>query len=278
MKADNPLSREFLLTYPAEAARVLEQVSAEHVAALFLELSPQMAASVMASMLPQKAAACLQRMDMAMLTKLLAELPVSSAARIYRLLSVALQEELPARLPDKSWGPIRRYLAYPPEAIGALLNPNVDMLPENVTVGEAMRRIERLGHAVGSELYIIDDAHRLVGMLETGRLLASNHHARLRDIMNRKLQPLSVHVSATSAMLHPAWKTRRQLPVVERDNTLLGMLEYSSLQEMLSTKEDIVAHDPLANLISLAGLYWLSLAQLLDSLMSTSRYGRGRRP
>ena len=41
MKVNNPLSRDFLLGYPAEAARVLEVISADHVAALFNELSPQ---------------------------------------------------------------------------------------------------------------------------------------------------------------------------------------------------------------------------------------------
>ena len=40
MKVDNPLSREFILRYPVNSARVLEQVSPEHVAAYLKELDP----------------------------------------------------------------------------------------------------------------------------------------------------------------------------------------------------------------------------------------------
>lgn len=277
MKIDNPLTREFLLQYPVDAARALEQVSADHVAALFSELPVQRGSSVMASMLPERAAACLGVMPAVSAAKLLTELPAASAARVYRLLDTTKQDELSAHLSEKTRMLIHRYLAHPPQSAGALLDAAVDMLPDNITVAEAMHRIERLDDAIAAEIYIIDDAHHLVGMIELGKLLVSNHHARLRDIMNRKTQPLSAHASGETLLAHPAWAKRRRLPVVERDNTLVGVLNHSDLMDSMGGVETSGSRDPLENLLSLAGLYWLSVAQLLDGLLNSAGSGkRGR--
>lgn len=275
MKVDNPLTREFILSYPAEAARVLEQVSAEHVAALLSEIPIKISAPVVTAMLPESAAACLEEMAASLAAKLVTELPLSSSARIYRLLAPSKQEELSAHLSDKNRSRIRRYLEYPPVSAGALLAPRIDMLPDNVTVAEAIRRIERFDHPVSCRLYIIDDAHRLVGMIDLGRLLTSNHHAMLRDTMTRKTQSVSAHATVETLLSHPGWATRRRLPVVERDNTLVGILDYNNLREAAGETEAASARDPLENLLSLAGLYWLSVAQLLDSVLGTASPGKG---
>ena len=155
MKIDNPLSREFLLSYPRDAARVLENVSEEHVAALFSELPPQTSAPVMAFMLPENASACLGQMTLPSAAKLLAELPISYAARVYRLLAVEKQDAVLALLTEKTRKRIQRYLQYPAHSAGALLNPKIDTLPQNITVTEAIHRIEQLGRTAGCEIYII---------------------------------------------------------------------------------------------------------------------------
>lgn len=277
MKVDNPLSREFLLRYPVEAARVLESVSAEHVAAMLNELPAKTGAPVMASMLPELAAACLQVMMPLPAAKLVTELSVSSAARIYGLLTPAKQEELSGNLSDKTRSLIGRYLDYPPESAGALLDPGIDMLPENLTAAEAIRLIERRDHPVSCEIYIVDNAHHLVGMINLGKLMTSSHQARLRDIMSRKTHPISVHATASTLLTHPGWDTRRRLPVVERDDTLLGVLDYQHLRDSVGQTETINSRDPLENFLSLASLYWLSVAQLLDSVLSMTRPGEGDR-
>lgn len=271
MNINNSLSQKYLLDYPIEAARVLEQVSAEDVAALIVELPIDTAALVFAAMLPEKSAVCLERIEGAPAVKLLTQMPVTSAARIFRLLSVTKQEALMSSISEKTKKRLRRYLNYPASSAGALLDLKFDMLPENITVADAVRRIEHLGHSVSCELYIVNDLHQLVGMIELGRLLTSNHHSPLRSIMTRKSQPVSVHAMAESLPAHPGWVNRRRLPVVERDNTLIGVLEYRRLQEVMADTGSSSSRDPVESFLSLTRLYWVSLAQLLNSFFSVSR-------
>jgi len=277
MKVDNRLTQEFLLRYPTEAARVLEQVSADHVAALLGVLPMPTGAPVMAAMLPEKAVACLGAMASSSAAKLLAELPVSAAARIYQRLAPAKQDEVSGQLADKTRRSISRYLEYPPGTAGALLISEVDMLPENITVAEAIRRIERFNHSVSCEIYIIDDAHHLTGMIDIGSLLTASRNVQLRDIMERKTQAISAHSAAETLLSHPGWQARRRLPVVERDNTLLGVLHFKHLRDSVGETNILESRDPLENLLSLAGLYWLSVAQLLDSMLSIVGPGKGGR-
>ena len=275
MKVDNPLSRDFLVRYPVEAARTLEQVSASHVAALFSELPLQLSVPVMAAMLPGKAASCLASMTDVSAAKLLADLPIASAARIYRLLSQSKQNSVSTHLSQKVHTQLQHYLDFPSTSVGALLDSVIEMLPQNVTVADAIRHIERLEHSISNEIYIIDDKHKLVGMVELGKLLTTNRNARLGDIMSRKTQPIYAHVTAQSLLLHPGWATRRRLPVIDRDDTLLGVLHYTSLLDSAGGMDTLHARDPLENLLSLASLYWLSVAQLMDSVLSITRTDRG---
>lgn len=277
MKVDNPLSREFLQRYPHDAARALEPVSAEHVAALFTAMPAQGAAPVLAAMLPERAAASLTLMPAPAAAKLIAELPSSAAARIYRLLPPSRQGELSEHLGQRTRNEIRRYLAYPSGSVGAVLEPRIDTLPESLTAAEARRRIEQEPHAVSCDLYIVDDAQHLVGMVELGRLMAAKSNAKLKTLMRRKTQSVSAHARLDALLDHPGWTTRRRLPVVERDNTLVGVLEYPQLQQATGTGRSR-AKDPLQSLFSLTSLYWLSVAQLLDSMLNIAGKGKGEEP
>ena len=265
------------MSYPVEAARVLEQVPDEHVAALFNELPLQIGAPVLASMLPEKAVACFLKFSGSFAAKLVVVLPVISLARLYRLLVPAKQDELLSFLSDKSRGELRRYMAYPPTSAGVLLNPVIDVLPDNITVVDAIRRIEQNQHSVACDIYIVNDAHQLLGVIELGKLFITGHHIRLRDIMQRKTQSIPAHATASTLLLHPGWNTHRRLPMVERDGTLIGALDYSYLQKTLGETGAMDTNDPLENMLSLAGLYWLSLAQLLDSILGIARTDTGEK-
>jgi magnesium transporter len=276
MKADNPLSQEFLLRYPVEAARTLEQVSAEDVAGLFNELSTETITPVLIAMLPDMAVTCLAKMQGLPAAKLLTALPVNRAARIYRLLPSDKQKELAGSLPDKTRNRIHRFLNYASLSAGDLMDPNVTLLPDNLTVADAIRRIERHRQSISCEIYLVNELHQLQGVMDLGKLLISDHHARLRDIMNRAVRPVSAYASAAKLLSHPAWAGRHRLPVVERDNTLVGTIGHTRLLEATG-EESVTTYDPLENLLSLAGLYWLSVTQLLDIFFNTGNSRKGER-
>ncbi len=270
MKVDNSLSREFILNYPSEVARVLERVSIEHVAALFNELPLVQIVPVLIVMLPKNAAACIEVMPLVKVARLISEMPIAAAARLYRFLSRAYQDDLSRSLSEKKRRQLQRYLMYPSSSAGALVDSDIDLLPENMTVSEATRHLKQFDHPVRFGIYIINDNHQLVGIVDPGKLLISDLHARLKDIMMHKVLSISAHVDYESLLQHPGWRSHRRLPVVERDNTLVGTLHYTRLQEAVGNLNAGADINPVNGFLSLAGLYWLSLAQFLDGILSIS--------
>jgi len=276
MKVDNPLSREFILHYPFDAARVLEQLPEEHVAALFNVLAVEQVVPVLALMLPKKSAACLPLMPLQDAARLVMEMPIAAAARLHRFLSPAYQGELSRSLSDKKRRQLHRFLIYPPTAAGALVDSDIDILPDTMSVTEAIRYLKQFDHPARDGVYIINDKHQLVGIVDPGKLLISDLHARLRDIMTHKVLSISAHVNYETLLQHPGWRNHRRLPVVERDNTLVGTLHFSQLQEVMDTANARTEINPVDDFLSLAGLYWLSLAQFLDGVLSVQSSRKDR--
>lgn len=267
MNVDNSLSLEFLSLYPVEAARVLEQIKKED-AAVFLTTVPSVnAATVLEAMIPSLAAGCLGSMDAAHASKLLQAIPGSAAAHIFRLINPDKQNELSPQLSKKFKGRIRRILDYASLSAGDLMNPNVDMLPDSLTVADAIRCMERYRQSVKCEIVVVDNNHRYLGVVELSKLLTSKQQTKLGDIMSRSVRSISVNATADKLATHTGWKGRQRLPVVENDNTLVGILDYARVKEIVD-REQGVLHEPAENIMSLAGLYWLSMMQLLDSLLN----------
>ncbi|WP_455201267.1 magnesium transporter MgtE N-terminal domain-containing protein [Kaarinaea lacus] len=267
MKVDNPMSSEFLLRYPVEAARVLEQVSTEYVVALLQEIPTKTATAVVIAMLPNIAAACLGKMETTRAAHLLNDIPVTRAARIYRLINPEKQQEISSKLSAKYRMRIRRLLSYTSLSAGDFMNPNVDMLPDNLTVGDAIRHIERYRQPVKCEIYVVDNSHRFLGVVDLGKLLTAKQHIRLRHIMTRKVLPVSVHAGTEKILDHKGWANRLRLPVVDSENILVGILDYARVRGTVDS-DITLTRDPMENVLSLATLYWLSMMQLLESILN----------
>lgn len=276
MKVDNPFSREFLTRYPIEAARVLEQVAADDVTALLAELPPDTVVPVVTAMLPAYAVTCLVKMDPNSAAQLLAALPVSSAARIFQLLTTTQQDEVARYLSDKVRKRIYRLLQYAPLTAGDLMEVSVPMLPEELSVADALRRIERRRTTISCDIYIVNNTQQLAGVIELGQLMSASHHVKLREIMQSRMPRIFANTNADKVISNPGWLTHKQLPVVDRDNILLGVLDYTRVQTEMGMRA-IGSHDPLDNVLSLASLYWLSLIQLLDSLLHSTPVSKGKR-
>lgn len=267
MKADNPLSQGYMLQYPLDSARTLEQISASHVASLFEALPEESVVPVISAMLPKSAAACVEAMVVPSAARLLDEMPVAAASRLFRQLESASQRELLKYLPEKKHAQLSRYLVYPSSSAGAMVDSDIDTLPENMTVGEAIKYLKKIDHPVRYGIYIVNEQYQLRGIVDPGVLLISDTHEKLKNVMLHKVQSISAHIDYEKLLEHPGWGKHRRLPVLERDNTLLGVLHHSQLQDALAETVIRAEIDSAEGLFYLANFFWIGLNQLLESIL-----------
>jgi len=163
-------------------------------------------------------------------------------------------------------------LLFPIGTVGRYYSQSCPVLPVSLTSGEALAQLEQLDYDDGCQLNLVDDDHRLLGSIDLSRLLTAGPESRLAQLLSRKKRP-AVLISSPllDIMDHPGWLNHRLLPVVDRNGIYMGELDYETLRKYGEDFSQPVQHrEAFSSLLSLAGVYWLSVSWLLDCLLGAS--------
>lgn len=268
MKPDNRFTLSYLRTHPTDAARTLERLPAATAGALLEALGTEVVAPLVACMSPSAAASCLARMTPERAATLLQHIRAASAALILSTMPPEPARDLLARFGTTAGLRVRRLLHRPPGSVGAVMTPAPPTLSAALTVGDAVKRMQQQRSDPACDLYLVDDTHRLVGIVNTATLLRAGGRRPLRSLAARDYATLHTSTALAAAVNHAGWRTRRILPVTESDGTLVGILDRQTLLD--ATEAGIPGQgDPLDNVLELVNLYWIALAETVQMMAGT---------
>jgi magnesium transporter len=142
------------------------------------------------------------------------------------------REALLAALPPKQARALRSLLRFAQNSAGALMDPGVLALPEDIPAREALRRVRESAADTGDNLYVVDREQLLVGVLNLRELFLARPRILLSDLMLR--DPFSIPAAMDAAVLirHPGWKHVHSLPVVDEQGAYLGAIRYRTLRAL----------------------------------------------
>lgn len=214
----------FFTDYPAEAARTLETFAAAESLALLRKTSGRNVATLLSHMSPPVAAEILAAMPRDMARRTLPELTPNLAAGLLQRLEEDRRAALLKQLPVRAAEEIRAFMVYPPEAVGSLMDPRAFVLPEDLTVEEAIGQVRTRAPRDLYELYVIDRTQHLVGLISLRDLLLTDPDERLESVMRRDVS--SIHPMENREEIVQLFAERKLLtiPVVDLDNRLLGVI------------------------------------------------------
>jgi magnesium transporter len=242
MEAEQLLAGAFSAAHPIDAARLLEALPAAEAAVVFERTEPRVAAGVLERMAPGSAAECLTDLAPERAGMLLAALRLDLGAALLRRLEAEARERILAGTPGEVARSLRRLLGYPPHTAGALMDPRVLVLPDEVTAGDALARVRRAPRHLLSYLYVVDGTQVLVGVVGLGELMLAPRAQPLAALMRPRVPRLGARADRTAILAHPGWRELHALPVVEDGGMLVGAIRY----EMLRRLEDEMAGSPAA--------------------------------
>jgi magnesium transporter len=261
MRPEEICARRFVSTHPEDAARLIEQHEAAESARFIEQLAAADAARVLERMNQAVAAHCVDAMQPEQGAAAIALLAPAIAAQLLRRLPAQQRDALLETLREDDAGKrLRRLLTHPEGTVGAIADPGVLALAEDVSVGEALRQLRRFHGAAHHHVYVVDRAQRLMGVVHLRDLVGSRHRAALRSIMQPTRAYLSARSRLTTAAAHPAWRELDTLPVADDAGVLLGMVRHRQLRDVAQPE---AAGTLTGALVSLAELYWLGLATFL---------------
>jgi len=185
VRAISILSNAFLQAHPEDAARVVERLPPKDQARL-LANAPAGAGKVMARMAPPTAATCLALMNGERALHIVRELSLDFRLSLLRCMQDHDRERLLQALGPEEGEPLRTLLRYPDNTAGALMDPYLLSVPDDITAGEALRRMRSSHRPVLYYLYVLDREHRLVGVTTLRELMRARPSYALSSVMRKE--------------------------------------------------------------------------------------------
>ncbi len=269
MASSEQLSYAFLEAHPADAARVLERLAAPEAAALLQSAPVRIAAPVLRHMLPLPGAHCLEHLNDEEAIALLRGTGPQAGVALLRYFSAERRTRLLTQLPTALTLAYELLLGYSEESVGAWMDPRALALPADMTVGESLERVRRADEALIADPFVIDRNQRLLGYVELADLLRAASSTALGRLVRPCPHRLPVQTLLAGLPDHQGWHEASTLPVVERDDRLVGALTHPALQRALSIEQSKpstnLAEDTFAGI---AGAYWFGVSALIQALVS----------
>ena len=268
MSSDETLSFAFLESHPADAARVLERIAPQNVAALLSDAPVRLAAPVLRVMLPPFVARCLEPLGDALVSSLLRAMGPQAGVAVLHYLPEGRRMALLAQLPTAMAMAFRLLLGYPQDTVGAWMDPRVVVLAADTLVDAALNRLREAQGELDTVVFVIGAGQRLLGLADLPDMLRAQSDMPLSKLMRGVPFTLPARSSIHGVAEHEGWDDFQILPVVERDQRFVGALDRGVMARALSRERRAQApagyDDVLANL---AGGYWLGVSSLIELLV-----------
>ena len=236
---------------PADVAAAMERFTASEQRRLYgIILDRDYAAEVLAYLSDRTTREVTKEMSEDAVIELLERMEPDDATDIVGALDDELRMRVIAELRDDETGEeVRALLAWPPETAGGIMSPQVFVMPESATCGQAIASLQSQHEELESiyYVYVVDPRQHLVGVTSLRSLLTHPPKTRLTDIMTR--DPISVGPKQDQEEVARivARYDLLAVPVVDADRHILGLV-------MVDDVVDVIRDEAAEDMMLMAGV------------------------
>lgn len=280
---DIALYQALINQYPAESVKQIEQMQPESIAELLQIQSANQSLKIWERISPELGARVLNELPVEYSTELMELLNPNVGASLLRCLKDEKLEEVMATISPGTSSDLKRALEYPVESAGSLMDTHIMYFRSDMTVGEALTVLRNRPKHNYRKIYTVDEKNHLKGMLEIGELALANSTSLLSE--HEQGSPVFAEVTAGREEIVSLFEKFKvtDLPVVDFDNRLLGVVRYHALvdaaieessvdiQTMVGVSKDERALSP-ASLSVKKRLPWLEI-NLLTAFLAAAVVG-----
>lgn len=259
----------FVAAHPAEAARVLEAMPAAETAEAMADLPVDALPPLIRCLAPYAAANALALLPIETAAGALDGTWPDAAAAVLRAMPSSRRTEVLAASSSRQQNILRRLLRYAEGTAGALMDPAVLSVDENVLVADALEQLRQSPQHALYYVYVLRENRELMGVANMKQLMAARPDQLVGMIAVRSVESISARASWESIVLDPAWKRFHALPVVDADRRFVGALRYEAVRELEARWIETRAEDHSGETASALGeLYGLGLRGLFEWVAS----------
>ncbi|MBI4005178.1 MAG: magnesium transporter [Gammaproteobacteria bacterium] len=223
---ETTLHQSLFQQYPAEAVQQLERLDPVEIGDVLAAQPIDQTIKIWERFSPQLGASVLGELPVKYGAELLGQIDPNRGASLLKGLGGEKRKELLSATDRGAASDLNRALAYEPNTAGALMEARVMYFRPEMTVGETINILRSRPKRAYRKLYTVDENNRLKGMIEIEELALADHSTMLSELEH--LSPAVVEVTASREELVEKFERHKatDLPVVDFDRHLVGILRY----------------------------------------------------
>ncbi|MDZ7271262.1 MAG: magnesium transporter [candidate division KSB1 bacterium] len=277
--------KQAIVDWPTpDIADLLESLHEADRILLFRLLPRQQAAEVFAYFEPDKQHQLLQRLTNEQVKALLEEVPPDDRTELFEELPGKVTQQLINLLSPEERREALQLLGYPEESVGRLMTPDYVAICSHWTIEQAIAHIRRHGKDAETinVIYVVDDDDHLVDDLPIRRVILADPQEKVESIMDHKYVAIEANADQEEAIRLIQHYDLSALPVVDKENVLLGIVTVDDVLDVLQEEvtEDVhkgASITPLESTYEAASFWslyrkrvgWLSLLAVAGFLSSS---------
>ncbi len=209
-------------------AAVWAQMNIERMGEVLLELPEAVRVDLVQLMDDRSLVAAVHALDIDDIADLIPDLPDEVIAEILFALDKQNRQRLDA---------VR---SYPEDTAGGLMNVDAVTVRENITLELVLRYLRRRGELPEhtNQLFVVDRADRLVGLLSASRLLTMDARTRVSRVMEREAMKFTALTPDREVAAAFERYNLVSAPVVDEKNRLLGRITVDDVVDVIREQAD----------------------------------------
>ncbi len=235
-KAQSALTKVLKKIHPAELAWIFRHLTTRERHDIFDMLKE-----------PERRGDFLSELDDSIKLDLISTLPPKSLAGVIETMStddrVDLLDDLPEELRTQVLEQMKRedaaeveeLLQYEADSAGGIMSPDFLALDEDLTVGEAIKKVQQLSEAaeMAFYLYVVDGTNLLKGVLSLRQLLMNPADQPLSSIMETDVIAVSMETDQEEVAQIVSRYNFMAVPVVDHEGIILGIVTVDDILDIV---------------------------------------------
>ena len=237
-----PLVQKFLEHDPVAAAQSLELMDEDEAVHALRSMPVTLVLEVFGYLQVERATAFLERLPPKSFREVVERMDPQQAAGILIGLSPEKRQAIIDELPANTRNRIRDLLEYPENSAARIMSTEYVALRPSTKVKEAVRRIRMLARRTSpaSYVYVIDEDHRLAGVVTMRDLLLASGGSELLQIMKTDVLRVPASLDREDVANLLAHRHYFAVPVVDVEGRMLGVVRS---EQLLSDVQEEASED-----------------------------------
>ena len=237
------LRSDLLGQHPADIAEALERVNSKQRRNAFELLDVHQKAEVLNELSERIARQLLEKYSAPAIAELLDLLPMDEAARLLSTFRRRRASILGAMNTQHSRD-VRELLRYPPHSAGRLMTEKFARVTPEMTAEESLALLRRSSADIETltNLYVIDEAGRLLGVVALREVVVASPRRRIRELMTTDLVTVSPETDREEVARLISKYDFLAMPVISPEGKVLGIITADDVIDVLVAEggEDIL--------------------------------------